>query len=517
MAGVQQISDAVPAETVAPSASPETVAPSASTVAVVSEAKIQEFDFTQGDEQVGKKRRSRSCVDNAAKRAILIRLKNEFDNNAAKASEALGIKLSTLKDWRMKEQEIMKLNSRRDHKKTLKTYPRRALLPEMEQALFDNFLERERWAMVRDDLWIKTEAKKIVTAWPSPTVKMLSFKFSAKWLKSFKRRHKISKKRTICEKLTMQDFLPMWKEWLTGFRAFCFNYRQPLPGSSLGFLSASALYNVDESPMFLPDWMKHMNSSGLVENEVKGVHTTVDVTKRWCSLVITIRADNYAEKVLGFTTKPFPLCLIFRGTGTNMDREMTRYDKRVSVFWQPKGWFDTNVATSYQKLWHQKRIPGTKVLLVDNLHAHVTEDFTNSMLSDDDTIVKTLPPIATHFCQPVDLNVGQSLKTWMKQDFRDWWMSLQDEYKETGEVRTVSISELRVMTTKIAANAFAKLTSREHDHLVRQSFAASGISLPLDGSLDNQIKFASSKQEFLVGEFAADLRSPLDDELLLVE
>eukprot|EP00475_Leptophrys_vorax_P014646 TRINITY_DN2093_c0_g1_i12.p1 TRINITY_DN2093_c0_g1~~TRINITY_DN2093_c0_g1_i12.p1 ORF type:complete len:330 (-),score=86.31 TRINITY_DN2093_c0_g1_i12:431-1420(-) len=307
MAGVQQISDAVPAETVAPSASaetvapsasPETVAPSASTVAVVSEAKIQEFDFTQGDEQVGKKRRSRSCVDNAAKRAILIRLKNEFDNNAAKASEALGIKLSTLKDWRMKEQEIMKLNSRRDHKKTLKTYPRRALLPEMEQALFDNFLERER-----DDLWIKTEAKKIVTAWPSPTVKMLSFKFSAKWLKSFKRRHKISKKRTICEKLTMQDFLPMWKEWLTGFRAFCFNYRQPLPGSSLGFLSASALYNVDESPMFLPDWMKHMNSSGLVENEVKGVHKLAPVMEvRTDNIIPSSWSTNSNSNSIGYTS-----------------------------------------------------------------------------------------------------------------------------------------------------------------------------------------------------------------------
>jgi hypothetical protein len=187
------------------------------------------------------------------------------------------------------------------------------------------------------------------------------FNYSRKWLNALKRRFRISKRRTVNRKMTLNEFIPVWKEWIPNFRAFLAKYKAPNADGALGFLTASKLFNVDESPFFLLNWIKCMNSSGsAVENKVDGMKNTVDISKRWCSLVITLRADNWSEKANGYTCKPIPICIIFRGTGTNMASEMARYDTNVQVFWQPKGWFDTTIADRFARFWISKRLQGEK-------------------------------------------------------------------------------------------------------------------------------------------------------------
>ena len=98
------------------------------------------------------------------KASMLMRLKDEFGNNAEQASSTLGIAASTLKGWRKKEAEIIKeATTKRLYKKTMKVHPRKALIPDMETELFEFFTEQERWGLVRDDLWIVEKARNIVS------------------------------------------------------------------------------------------------------------------------------------------------------------------------------------------------------------------------------------------------------------------------------------------------------------------------------------------------------------------
>jgi hypothetical protein len=120
-------------------------------------------------------------------------------------------------------------------------------------------------------------------------------------------------------------------QWRTFLKHF--NDLDSVQDSELGLFTRSAIYNAVESPFFLPDWLKASNTTGTIENVAAGgVKTTVDISKRWCSLIITARSDNFKELCLGFTSRRFPICLIFRGTEKNMSEEMKRYDKRISVF-----------------------------------------------------------------------------------------------------------------------------------------------------------------------------------------
>jgi hypothetical protein len=280
--------------------------------------------------------------------------------------------------------------------------------------------------------------------------------------------------------------------------------------SDLGFINKSQLYNVDETPFFLPCWMENMNSSGNKSpNEIKGVHTTVDVSKRFCSIVVTLRADNYKELANGFKSKPFALTLIFKGTGKQMDDEMRTYSQDVHVLWQKKGWFDRDVGHSYAKLFRARSAPGRKVILVDNLDAHIEEDFID-LMGKCDCIVKAFPPNCTHFCQPVDRHVAIWIKNRIYDEFRLFWLDLQEQYKKTNQVQNVNISLLRKKMTFFAAKAFKELA--DQDNLVRRSFEGSGLSLPVSGVRDDEIAFVGmdSKVNYSVCDESLQLRSILE-------
>ena len=377
------------------------------------------------------------------------------------------------------------------------------MIPEMEADFFEFFLEQERWGLVLDDEWIVQQARSFIASMIAENVtesaaKLAKFKFSCRWLKAFEKRFKIRRARTVNVKMSLQVFLPIWKAWMTQWRHLLMCYVQQSPADRpLGFLDKVSLYNTDESPFFLTGWFKIANTSCAFENSIKGVRTTVDITKRWCSLVITLRADNFKESSSGFQSKRFPIALIFRGSGNGISQvELKKYDTRAEIFWQTKGWFDQQVAKSFMQLWVRRRFAGTKVLLVNNLNAHISDEFVKGVYEQSDTIVKSLPPNTTHFFQPVDQNVGVLLKNRMKEKFRDWWISKQDHFKSSGNEQVVSIGELRVKTAQYAAEAWDELHDAKYDNLITRSFDRSGISLPIDGSLDDTIIFAKQHKCF---------------------
>ena len=71
---------------------------------------------------------------------------------------------------------------------------------------------------------------------------------------------------------------------------------------------------------------------------------------------------------------------------------------------------------------HMKRLPGTKVLLGDNLKSHFSYDMLK-MCEDNDINFICLPPNATHLAQPLDVAVFRPLKR--------VWSSIVLEFKKT--------------------------------------------------------------------------------------
>ena len=74
----------------------------------------------------------------------------------------------------------------------------------------------------------------------------------------------------------------------------------------------------------------------------------------------------------------------------------------------------------------------------------------------------------------------------------EWYEDMVHKLAEDDETKRVNISELRVKTTHAIYQAWNDLF-QEHPGLVRSSFSQSGISKPVDGSKDKEIKIVGAK------------------------
>ena len=256
---------------------------------------------------------------------------------------------------------------------------------------------------------------------------------------------------------------------------------------------------MDETPMALTNLAFTFNCTKDYEGDgTTGVRFTIDETKRFATLVLTIRADAYCYSDNGYSPRDMVPLIIFRGNSGNK-KEAKKYARNVSVRFNPKAWMDTHMAQEYFKLW-KAHLPTYKlpcVLLVDNLSSHVSNDFVGKMKSEANTYVYALPKNTTHFSQPVDRHVAKTMKDYFIADMEAWYWKLNQKSVRSGKVQVVSISALRIQTTKSVQVAWKRLLAQEN--LIASSFSRIGLSLPLDGSCDYHIAFEGAKETFFYG------------------
>ena len=97
------------------------------------------------------------------------------------------------------------------------------------------------------------------------------------------------------------DYL-LWDEFLEAKGPWLFEWRSWLQmgdviaGSKLGRYLERDLYNLDEVPFQLEHIFKKMNhSEGNSQNLVQWLSCTIDVTKRFATLIPLTRADGYPD------------------------------------------------------------------------------------------------------------------------------------------------------------------------------------------------------------------------------
>jgi hypothetical protein len=151
------------------------------------------------------------------------------------------------------------------------------------------------------------------------------------------------------------------------------------------------------------------------------VHTRVQaegLLKRRATIIMCYFARNALDRQMG------RIGLIFRGMGRIASAEKAAYDTRVAVQFQRKAWMDRPVALEWVKLvWEplvKTQPPGEKLLLLNNLDAHVDMPF-RAALRAHNTLAWYLLPGCTDFLQPVDAGAGR-LMVALYLEAQDIWL-----------------------------------------------------------------------------------------------
>ena len=419
-------------------------------------------------------------------------------NNAAAYARKHNIGVSSLKRWRkigldeLKRQRI----GRSKKKRKTRSDANMGRFESMEEKLYSLFLQHERTRRTTSDGWITSSAMKLMeTEYPDALQggKGVQWRGTEKWLRSFKNRFRIGRSAMQdIDKMTVVEFLRIWKDWMYEYRTFLL-YSGKMVGP-MGFIQSCDLYNFDESPLYFKKLIHSQNRShdGPAAKELL-LGFTRKLDKRICTLVITLRADAYTTKDRdGFNTRPMRPMIIFHGAGDVNEDEKKLYSRDVIVVNQKKAWFDRGVAMKYADSFrkHVRHNKYPRVVLVDNLDAHCFDKFVLTMREKSATYIRTLPKNTTHFSQPVDRHVAQTLKVKITKHFSDWFWKKHDAYVESGQTKKkkLGVRQLRVQITRAVALAWKDLTSN-HEELLTKSFSEIGLSLPCDGSQDNLIKF----------------------------
>ncbi|RPA97235.1 hypothetical protein L873DRAFT_1691456 [Choiromyces venosus 120613-1] len=390
--------------------------------------------------------------------------------------------------------------------------------PEMEKELFEIFLEeRNKGRLIRQG-WFQAQARQLFSKHYGGIPNM--FVFSIGWFSGFLKRWSIS-----CRVLTkISSRLPDEYECLV-INWLRFNRRNSQPRnhyeqagliSDIGRFRLSNILNLDETPIpfeYLDG--KTYNVAG--SKTVTGKTERSGWDKRQATLILYIFADGIAR------IRPK---LIFHGTsgenirqkeghlwhtGITVEFNETAYNNEelfldfIENELCPVLWNTHNPSTSQTTLPTYK--PDTtlnheSLLLMDVAGFHTTETVLEKLHSAQIT-TSLIPSGCTGLLQPLDTAVNKPFKSFLRE-YTDTYIEIRSH---SNPHEKWSTSDKRIMVTHVVAEAWAAFTS-EKGELLRKSFRDLGVTLPLDGSKDDQIRIKGF-QHINIGDWTKDLPLPL--------
>ena len=359
--------------------------------------------------------------------------------------------------------------------------------PDMEECLHKEFRELRRKGLKVKAWWFKSRAKKILES--TDPNKAESFKFSDGWFTRFKSRYKISLRRPT----NTAQREPSEKE--AAIQEFHRQIRQhQFPESGDGpqeeKFQLHQLANVDQTPLpfaFTSGPTYETTNSPSVW--VRGASSGLD--KRQCTVQLTIFADGKPR------IKPL---LIFRGKGKRIPlRETLRYDRRVTVLFQPNAWCDEVIMERWVRTSWKPYVSGDTLLVLD-LHRAQKTDGVKELLKECSTTPVFVPAGCTSIIQPLDVSFNAPFKKKVENAAQQHMEENLDEYLNG----KINAGERRILLTKWVGEAWEELA--ENEEMVIRSFKKCGISVAADGSEDFEIHL-ESLEDYQVNqdaEFSSD-------------
>jgi hypothetical protein len=418
------------------------------------------------------------------------------------------LKRSTVADWWKAKDDILRQpgGSSRQLNATWKCQ-----WPEMEEELFSEFVKfRLNGRLIRRS-WFRIRATQLFQKHYGDQNGKL-FVFSMGWFLGFQSRWGIS-----CRAITKQSQkLPQEYEilvinWLRFNRrisaklhastSFIINGREILHPQSQ--FALSNICNLDETPIPY-EYLAGRTYDFIGNKTINGKTARSGWDKRQATLILYIFADGISR----ISPK-----IIFHGSsserGTILKIESHQYHPDITVEINETAY---NNEILFQQFLSEELIPvfnktkahpeHASLLLLDCARFHKTNEILKQ-LSDNQIYPSLIPPGCTGLLQPLDTAVNKPFKQYLR-DFTDQYTFEKEVDNPTKQWTT---SERRIMVTHVVANAWKKFCNEKRE-LVIKSFMDVGVTLPVDGSCDNNIKI-KGMDGIIIGDCHSELSVPL--------
>ena len=164
--------------------------------------------------------------------------------------------------------------------------------------------------------------------------------------------------------------------------------------------------------------------------------------------------------------------------------EKKRWDKRVSVLFQPNAWCDeptmkTWIRNDWGNVFTNPATPGSTGKILLAVHRAQQTDGVKALLSKCKTTLVNIPSGLTPYVQVVDMSVNKPFKDKVRFQSENHLSEHLDLY--TGG--KITASERRILITKWCGEAWHGINA----DIVQRGFLKCGISTALDGSEDHLV------------------------------
>lgn len=257
----------------------------------------------------------------------------------------------------------------------------------------------------------------------------------------------------------------------------------------LGKWTLKQVANVDQTPLrFTFTAGSTFADTGNKTVWVRGGASGLD--KRQCTAQLTVFADGEPR------VKPL---LIFKGTVKRISLlERTKYDRRVTVQFQPKAWCDEAVMNVWITVNWKPACSGPMHLIADVHRAQKTDKILDRLENDCNTEVTFIPGGCTSLLQPLDVVVNKPFKAAINRLATQHMQEKLDDYVNG----RISAKERRILFTKWVGQAWEEVSSDKE--MMKRSFLKTGIAVAIDGSEDVQINVEGLENYDVVSSESSD-------------
>jgi len=404
-------------------------------------------------------------------------------------SERYLVPITTLHNWRENQEKIV------GSKKGGRGGSRGGIWckwPEIEANLNEKYRKRrdERKAVRRS--WLYRQARSsFQDCYPMGNLR--DFSFSNGWFYGFLTRNSISLRFTtnISQKIPT-DYLSAIISWLQ------FNRRnsQIRSGTAdeprvVGRYLLNSICNMDETP--LP--FEFLDGQTYADKGSKSVQVKAS-NSGWNKRQATIILAAFG----GGKSRVRPT-IIFRGKEKyegsreqfyrkKREEETSRYHSGIVVRWNETAYANSELLVDWINTMLVPALPpGPRLLALDVAKFHSTEAVL-STLRLHNIVPSMIPPGCTSLIQPLDVSINKPFKDIL----RDILENLLDDYETTNHTclrelsptNFSSIAERRVLVTHAVGQAWEIFCEKSQESVV-QTFRQLGLTLPIDGSCDDEL------------------------------
>jgi len=361
--------------------------------------------------------------------------------------------------------------------------------PLMEKSLADWIRLARSYGIPVETYMMNIEGERILKGLAPKQFKdgKCSFKFSTGWRKRFFSRHNFSLRKTYARNASIRKFESVEKVLSDFHLRTRILQESKSSDEKFGYCRPEGVFTHEEIPLQLASKSAFSVDETGADIVWDSVNKDSDI-KRFCTLDLIVPMKALSDK----SNLPKPHIIFSCETGFKRgcdwsEEERKKWSPDVVVSFRENGWSD--VPTCVFALENLKKqvansvTNSNPVLFEDDLPSYkskLVEEFWRSSLPSWKRVV--FPQNISWCLQPIERNVRMAYQLDVFTAIRDRMM----EKFQAEDNTPLTESEKRILITHCVAKTHARLAE---GGAFERAFTTNGIWLPIDGSMDEQVKF----------------------------